>query len=566
MPRFCIAAAFSLIASLGAGEATGAGASTGSISGNVIATGSAAPIPGATITVFRYGIFSFQPVATTTTDADGNYLVDGLEPQVPTSFYVQADAGDYWIVEEWPDAECNPVPLFCGPIGSSVPVTAGQVTTGVNFSLNAGGVIQGHVTRADTQAPVAGAGISPFYFAATDANGAYRLRSVRPDEYTMWADADGLITTFNDGQQCDGFHDCDDIVAQPFSVTANATTTVDFALAPGVSISGLVFVDGNPDAPRPAVFLYNESDPQRPHITGSSFEFPPLPNDYVFRNLIARTYTVRFGAPADSRYVSEYYNNVACDQDLCDGVTQFATVPGQQITGIDATVAPRQKVVGRVIDAGLHTPLASAHVQALVVQGGIYSFWTTIAETHSDAAGNFTLVGIPAYGAFALRFNAADHLGLQTPDVICDGINSFCQSLNTYAPPLSVVANTTLDVGDIALAPGATISGHVTNLKTGQGLPDSQVDLYLDGGAFSTSYFSDSDGNYSTQMFRAATFKAVASTPYESQMYDHVGCPDAYSCDLSLAVPIAVSGSGTFSGIDFSLHDPDVVFSSGFDN
>jgi hypothetical protein len=122
-----------------------------------------------------------------------------------------------------------------------------------------------------------------------------------------------------------------------------------------------------------------------------------------------------------------------------------------------------------------------------------------------------------------------------------------------------------LDVGDIALSQGATISGHVTNLKNGQGLADSQVFLYMDD-EFGHSYSTDSDGNYSTQMLRAATFKAVASTPYESQMYDQVNCPDVYSCDLGLAVPIAVSGSGTFSGIDFSLHDPDVVFSSGFDN
>ena len=565
MPRCRLVGIFSLITLFGVTDSALADATTGSVSGNVVAAGSATPIPGATITVFRYGINSFQPIATTTTDNDGNYLVTGIEFEAPSGFYVHADAGDYRIVQEWPGADCPAVPVFCGPIGSSVPVTPGQVSTGVNFSLHPGGVIQGHVTRADTQAPVAGAGISPFYFAGTDANGAYRLRSVRPDEYTIWADADGLITTFNDGQQCDDFHACEDIVAQPFAVAANATTTVDIALAPGVTISGLAFVDGAPDAPRPDVLLYNESDPQRPHIKSLSLEFPPLPNDYVFRNLISRNYTVRFGDPADSRYVSEYYDNVACDLDLCDGVTQFVTVPGQQITGIDATVSPRQKVVGRVIDAVSQNALAAADVQALVVQGFIYTFWATIAETHSDASGNFTLVGIPAATAFALRFNVADHLGLQTPDVICDDVNFFCQSLNTYAPPLSVAADTMLDVGDIALAQGATISGHVTNLRNGQGLPEAQVFLYINDN-FGHFYSTDSDGNYSTQMLRAASFKAVASTPYESQMYNHVNCPVVDSCNLGLATPITVSGSGTFPGIDFSLHDPDVVFNSGFDN
>jgi len=566
MPRFCLSVIFALVASLGLTDFAWADATAVSISGNVVASGSAAPMPGTTITVFRYGIFSFQPVATTTTDANGNYLVEGLELEPPSSFYVQADAGDYWIVQEWPGAECTPVPLFCGPIGSSVPVSPGQTSVGVNFSLNAGGVIQGHVTRSDTQAPVAGAGISPFYFAGTDANGAYRLRSVRPDEYTLWVDADGLITTFNDGQQCDGFHSCEDIVAQPFIVAANATTTVDVALTPGVTMSGLVLVDGAPDAPRPAVLLYNESDPQRPHIEADALNYAPLPNDYVFRNLIARTYTVRFGDPADSRYVSEYYNNVPCDQEVCDGVVQFVTVPGQQIAEIDATVAPRQKVVGRVIDADSQAPLASADVQIVVVQNTVFdSYWKAIAETHSNATGNFTLAGIPAGTPIALRVNAANHLGMQTPDVICDAVDNFCQASNTYIPPTIVVANTTLDAGDMPLSQGATISGRVTNLRDGQGLPDSQIAVYI-ADQFGTFGSTDSDGNYSTGMLRPGTFKVRASSLYEAQMYDHVNCAGLDMCDLGLATPIVVNGSGNLSGVDFSLHDPEIIFSSGFDN
>ncbi|HEY2397118.1 MAG TPA: hypothetical protein VGH81_14240 [Rudaea sp.] len=362
--------------------------------------------------------------------------------------------------------------------------------------------------------------------------------------------------------------DCDLVVAQPFEVSANATTNVDIALAPGVSISGQVFVDDDPAAARPVVRLYNESDPERPYISSTSAGSPPLP--YVFSSLIARTYSVRFGDPADSRYISEYYNNVACEQDPCDlsGITKFVTTAGQQITDIDATVSSPQKIVGHVIDAISQVPQAGAEVKAVVVENTFPGpIWRAIAQTQTDASGNFTLVGIPAGTSFALRFNALDHLGMQTPDAVCDDINFFCGSLNTVSYPstLAVAADTTLNVGNIPLSQGAVISGHITNLRNGEGLASAQVALFLDD-EIAVSYFTDGDGNYSTRMLRNGAFKAVASSSNESQMYDHVACPGVYTCDLDLATPIAASGNGIFSAIDFSLHDPDLVFSSGFDN
>lgn len=544
-----------------------------SISGTVVAAGSSAPINGARVSLFQWGINSFPLLATTTTGADGSYQLDGIEAFPGFPLYVHADGGDYWVVQGWPGADCPPVPLFCGAVGSQVPIVAGQVSSGIDFALKPGGVIQGQVTRTDTGLPVAGAFVAPFYYVGTDADGLFRLRSVTPGQYKIFIDADfidgdGLIKTFNDGQQCDDFLDCDDIAAQPFDVAPAATTQIDFALEPGVSISGKAFVDGDPDAPRPGVFLYNESDPQRARLTGSSVGFPALPHDYVFKNLIARNYSVRFGDPADVRYLSEYYNDIGCAQDPCDlaGVTKFETTPGQQITNIDATVSPRQKITGRVVDALSQIPLAGAEVQAVAVESQIWfgPVWKIIAKTYSDASGNFTLVGIPSGTALALRVNALDHLGLQTPDLICDDINAFCGSTGVYPPPLNVSPDTALDVGDIALSQGTMLSGLVTNLTTGQGLPDAQVTLFLND-AVAISYTTGSDGTFSTQMLRPAEFKAVASSLHESQMYDHLPCPALHACDLSLATPISSGGNPVLSGIDFSLHDPDIVFSSGFD-
>ncbi|HEY2395309.1 MAG TPA: carboxypeptidase-like regulatory domain-containing protein [Rudaea sp.] len=70
-----------LAGSLCVADATWADASTASISGNVVAAGASAPISGAKISVFRWGINTFSLVGDTTTDADGNYQVDGIDTQ-----------------------------------------------------------------------------------------------------------------------------------------------------------------------------------------------------------------------------------------------------------------------------------------------------------------------------------------------------------------------------------------------------------------------------------------------------------------------------------------------------
>jgi hypothetical protein len=407
--------------------------------------------------------------------------------------------------------------------------------------------------------PVSGADVW-YKNQVTDANGFFRIVSVPPGQHGISAGTDGLITAFNDGQQCDAFVECGSIVANPVSVAANAVTTIDFALAPAVSINTQVHVaDGT--VPLTAFYyttrIYNESDPLRAYVEADA----DATGGNSQTNLIARSYSVRFGDPSDTRFVSQYFSGVPCIEDPCDlsGITVFDTSPGQVISA-NATIQPRQHVSGRVIDAVTQAPVAGAAVQAADVFTTLgVSNWRTLAEALTQADGTFTLAGIPASTAFALRTTAVGYLNLLNLDVTCDQNNSFCSGGGPLA--FQVALDQSLDVGDLALTGGARITGRVINSDNGTALAHAWVNIYS-ADVNSWSLQPDADGYYSTPPLSPGAVKLVGESLIHAQMYDHVDCVD--TCDLSLATPITVSSTGVIAGVDFSVSDADSLFSSGF--
>jgi hypothetical protein len=535
-------------------------ATTGSIAGKVTSAGDGTPIGGAK--VFVYWSFFYDHVIEATTDSLGNYQVDGLDPGF--TYLTVVDAGGYNLIQAWPGKDCFPKvrsAFWIDCPGQDVSVVANQTTSGIDFPLNAGAIVEGHLTRTDTNAPVAGATIDQAA-KPSDATGFYRIESIPAGFITFIVNADGYVRTLNDGQQFDAFQTL--VLTSPPTVEAGQTSTIDIAIEPAVSFTGTVRSGGIPIPSYVLNYharLYNEDDPNRSYVE-------ILLDNYLgtFRQdgLIARNYTVRFGDPDDTRYVSEYYDNVTCAQDPCDpgDVTRFATVPGQNIK-LDADVASRQRVKGRIVDATSNTPIANADVSAQAIHslGPLGSVWQVEADSRSDAQGRFVLTGIPAASPFALRVIATGHVGVQTPDVVCDQYNGFCAYAPTTQASLQVDLDQVLDLGDIALQPGPTISGRVVNSLTGTPLGGALVDL-LAGSDVALGVLTDDDGRYETPGLNAGSLKALVSTSAYTLMYDQVSCGDD-NCALSLATPIAVS-TANIGGIDFNVAEPDAVFSAGF--
>jgi len=543
---------FGCVAFVGAENSALADATTGSIAGTVTSSSSGLPLSDVNIRVdedrFQFGTYV---AATTSTNAQGQYLVEGLYPNPGWPYHVRADAGEFWVVQYWNGVNCPPVPIYCRSVGGEVSVTAGQTTQGVDIALHPAGILQGQITRTDTAAPVASATIAPFFAFDSDSAGMYRLTSAAPGSYILRASAAGLITTFSDGQQCDAFLDCSTVAAEPVIVTENATTTADIALAPAVTIDGHIRVaDNSIPGQNYSVRAYNESDPQRTFVAvalGANID------TYQFSGLMPRAYSVRFGDPADTRYFSQYFPNITCAQDPCDltGATHFNTVTGQSVSDVNAILQTRQHVSGRILDATNQAPIVDARVQALIFVSQIFfSYWNPVSTSYTDVGGNFDLPGVPANVPFAIGAVAHHYIAVQTPN------------LPGGTPPFQVDLDQNLVVGDVELSRGAIISGHVVNSLNGKAIAQADVAFYVDDNNVSDS-LTDDDGAYESPAFGPGSFKALVYSSTQGQMYDHIACAD--SCDLALATPISLNNSD-ITGIDFALEEPDAVFSAGFGN
>lgn len=178
----------------------------GAILGTITDTVTTNPIPNATVVIFQGTTF----IDSVLTDVNGDYTIPNL---APGNYTVLAVAQGYQAAF------------------SAEAVIAGATTT-ADFTLNSNpGAISGIVTEACSNNPVPGAlilvvdGSTIVGFGLTDATGNYLIDTLAPGNYTVTAAKQKFL-----------------IGSSPATVTANATTIVNFSLTPTIlpptSISG----------------------------------------------------------------------------------------------------------------------------------------------------------------------------------------------------------------------------------------------------------------------------------------------------------------------------------------
>jgi large repetitive protein len=180
----------------------------GAVSGVVVDSSTSSLLAGATVAVVDY---NNNPVATTTTDSTGAYVVENLIPGTYTFTFT--------------DNAYQTLTL-------TVPATAG-VTTTENASLTPSpGSIKGSVTGSVSQSPVPGAQIAlqgPVALSATsDSNGNFNVANAPPGSYT------GTLTS--------------GIFTQPISATvvSNQVTTLNLILDTSGIAGKVTDQNGNP--------------------------------------------------------------------------------------------------------------------------------------------------------------------------------------------------------------------------------------------------------------------------------------------------------------------------------
>ena len=153
----------------------------GSISGTVSEQGTGTPIEGLEVSACEF--VNFDPCFSGFTDADGNYLIEGVPPD---DYILQSGGQDGWVIELFDNT-----PDF----GSAVPVTvvAGEEALEIDFTLILGGSISGTVFEEGTVTGIAGLEVSacefdpdfPCFSGFTEADGSYTICCIPPADYRL---------------------------------------------------------------------------------------------------------------------------------------------------------------------------------------------------------------------------------------------------------------------------------------------------------------------------------------------------------------------------------------------
>jgi hypothetical protein len=218
----------------------------GSITGTVIDAATLLPIQGVEVTVHDS---TGREVGDDSTDSAGVFTVSALSTG---TYFARTERANGYVDEMYGGAIC---PVFCQVTnGTPIAVTTGATTSGIDFSLAAGGRIAGTVTDAVTTNPLGSVTVMIFNAAGvpvsisdTDAAGNYTSRNSFPTG-TYYA------RTANGASYFDQVHsgltfcapDCHVTSGTGIAVTAGATTNgVNFALSAGTEmIQNGRFTDG----------------------------------------------------------------------------------------------------------------------------------------------------------------------------------------------------------------------------------------------------------------------------------------------------------------------------------
>jgi hypothetical protein len=518
----------------------------GSITGTITDAGSGAPL--ANVRVEARSLSGPYYQANATTNASGVYALIGL-PTRSYGVFTSNDAG--YIDEKYNNVSCS---TGCWNVsGTPVAVTAGSVTSSVDFGLVLGGTIAGTVTNSNTSAPVSNVEVGvhnaagrSLGFAVTNGTGQYAVRGLPAGTHYVKTVATGNY--LNEVYADIPCPSCNTTSGASITVPTGATGVpvsvggtqggVDFALAPGGSITGTV-TDASNGAPLANVLV----EASNGTVTRSAQS--NASGVYAIVGLFTGAYIVRTQSGMyGSVYVDEVYNNQPCAGGHCPGVagTPVAATAGSVATGIDFALARGGSITGTVRNAGTGAPLP--YVGVRVYRDGVA---TSSFRASANASGAYTVGGLPT-GTYYVVTDSGDFVdrlygGPTCPYQVCK---------LTEGTPVHVTTGGTTGGIDFALSPGGRISGTVRDAASG--LPvNVEVELWLyssSGKALDYTYAAEGTGSFALQGMATGTYYVRAWSPeYVMQTYDSL---PGYT-PIPGATAIVVTAPETTTGVDFQL-------------
>lgn len=445
----------------------------GAITGRVTNAATGAPLANVQVEVSRRFGQNLSR-AEVTSDASGVFTVTTLAPGTyfastrsvsAASTHTNMIFGNILCVRSCNDA----IALVSG---TPIVVTAGATTGGIDFALAPGGAISGRVLNSATSAPLrdvtvsvwtrTGVDLTAVKSVTTGASGAYAFAGLHPGVYLVSSDAyrASAVSEVHANKPCRARCSLDEVGGgTPVTVTASTTSTIDFSLDPGGSISGSIAAAGTLTPVLGVVDVYRLSGAgvrlaARASTTSSGA--------FVVSGLSTGSYValVQVGG-----YASTLYNGLLCEP--CSSVriaagTPIAVTNGANTPGINFTLGLTATIRGTVRAAATNAPVVGARM--LVFRAGSP---TAVALTFTNTAGGYTVTGL-AGGTYFVATDAAQLTNQVYSGVVCPGSVCTASVATSQGSPIPVSAGATVTGFDFSLGPPAGPPNAPLNLRAAQ--------------------------------------------------------------------------------------------------
>lgn len=147
---------------------------------------------------FQVGTWGFLATASTRTNANGEYALEGFDEAEVMVRTRQNGLG--WLDQAWQNEDCDVANLFCQRNTQHVPLGFGLQPhpAGIDFVLGRGASLRGRVVEETTSRPLANYAVAVVPLAMqqigkpvlTDADGYFRVDGLTPDSYYLFASAE----------------------------------------------------------------------------------------------------------------------------------------------------------------------------------------------------------------------------------------------------------------------------------------------------------------------------------------------------------------------------------------
>lgn len=474
------------------------------------------------------------------TDLAGNYTIHGLPPG---TYVANTHNWQDYVNELYDDLPCG---SGCDvTTGTPISVTDGAVTTGIDFALQAGGVITGRVREAGTGVTL-GADVYAYDangsyagFAGTDAAGRYRVRGLETGIYYISAQSYEHVAQLYDGIDClEGY--CDPLTGDPVQATVGQTTAgIDFALHRRGAIAGTIT-----DAETGEPLAFVEVDADQVDGFGWEYGYTDENGQYAIGSLDSGAYRVR---TFTYEYRNELYDDVPCSSSGCPiGSATPVSVEVEATTpGIDFALDRLGSISGTITEAGTGGTIDTAF--GLVWDTAGFS----VGYGYADSTGSYRVEGLFP-GTYFVTGDGPIHQRELYDGLPCPEYPGVCDP--TTGDAIAVALGAETGGVDFALAALGQIHGRVTDAMTGLGI-SSSVSVWSSAGYEVGWDYTDSSGYYEVRGLETGIYylHADGGWNHAGELYDDVPCADAWDCDLELGTPVPAAVQTVTAGIDFAL-------------